>query len=146
MLPLGIGAICILTSIVGTYFVKLGPDNGIMRALYKGLIVTGALSVVGIAIIIAWFIGFSTPLPLTSGGTVTGGALFICALVGLAVTGAIVWITEYYTSTEYRPVRSHRAKLHHRPRHQRDPGPGRLDGGDRAAGDRHLHRHRRRPT
>jgi K(+)-stimulated pyrophosphate-energized sodium pump len=106
MLPLGIGGICILTSIVGTYFVKLGPDNGIMWALYKGLLVTGALSVVGVAIIIAWFIGFSTPLPLTSGGTTTGGALFVCALIGLAVTGAIVWITEYYTSTEYRPVRS----------------------------------------
>src|SRR5271156_5852860 len=61
LMPLGIGGICILTSIVGTYFVKLGPDNGIMWALYKGLIVTGALSVVGIAIIIAWFVGFTTP-------------------------------------------------------------------------------------
>jgi K(+)-stimulated pyrophosphate-energized sodium pump len=106
MLPLGIGAICIFTSIVGTYFVKLGPDNGIMKALYKGLLVTGALSIVGIALIIAWFIGFSTPLPLTSGGSTTGLHLFFCALVGLAVTGAIVWITEYYTATEYRPVRS----------------------------------------
>jgi K(+)-stimulated pyrophosphate-energized sodium pump len=106
MLPLGIGAICIFTSIVGTYFVKLGPDNGIMKALYKGLLVTGALSIVGIALIIAWFIGFSAPLPLTTGGTTTGLLLFFCALVGLAVTGAIVWITEYYTSTEYRPVRS----------------------------------------
>jgi K(+)-stimulated pyrophosphate-energized sodium pump len=106
MLPLGIGAICILTSIVGTYFVQLGPDNGIMKALYKGLLVTGALSIVGIAIIIAWFIGFTTPLPLTSGGSVAGWQLFICSLIGLAVTGAIVWITEYYTATEYRPVRS----------------------------------------
>ena len=67
---------------------------------------TGALSVIGIAIIIAWFIGFATPLALTGGGTVNGFDLFICALVGLAVTGAIVVITEYYTSTEYRPVRS----------------------------------------
>ncbi len=106
MLPLGIGGICILTSIVGTYFVKLGPDNGIMKALYKGLIVTGVLSIVGVAIIIAWFIGFSTPLAVTGGGSVNGGELFICALVGLVVTGLIVWITEYYTSTEYRPVRS----------------------------------------
>ncbi len=106
MLPLGIGAICILTSVVGTYFVKLGPDNGIMKALYKGLLVTGVLSVVGIAIIIAWFIGFSTPMLVSTGGSVTGFDLFICALVGLAVTGAIVWITEYYTATEYRPVRS----------------------------------------
>ncbi len=106
MLPLGIGGICILTSIVGTYFVKLGADNGIMWALYKGLIVTGVLSVIGVAIVINYFIGFSTPLAVSTGGSVTGMALFICALVGLAVTGAIVWITEYYTSTEYRPVRS----------------------------------------
>jgi K(+)-stimulated pyrophosphate-energized sodium pump len=106
MLPLGIGAICILTSIVGTYFVKLGADNGIMKALYKGLIVTGILSIVGVAIVIGWFIGFGTPLAMTGGGSVTGMSLFICALVGLVVTGAIVWITEYYTSTEYRPVRS----------------------------------------
>jgi len=106
MLPLGIGGICILTSIVGTYFVKLGADNGIMKALYKGLIVTGALSVGGVALVIKYFIGFSTPLAITGGGSVMGSSLFICALIGLVVTGAIVWITEYYTSTEYRPVRS----------------------------------------
>ncbi len=106
MLPLGIAGICILASVVGTYFVRLGPDNNIMRALYKGLLVTGALSVVGIAIIIFWFTGFTTPLPLVSGATVNGGALFLCAITGLVVTGLIVWITEYYTSTEYRPVRS----------------------------------------
>ena len=106
LLPLGIGAVCILTSIVGTYFVRLGPDNGIMKALYKGLAVTGALSILAIAIIIAWFVGFTTPLPLSTGGAVNGMQLFVCALVGLAVTGLIVWITEYYTATEYRPVRS----------------------------------------
>ncbi len=106
MLPLGIGGICILTSIVGTYFVKLGPDNGIMRALYKGLAVTGALSVVGIALVIAWFVGFTTPLTETGAAPVTGFDLFVCALIGLGLTGAIVMITEYYTSTEYRPVRS----------------------------------------
>ncbi len=106
MLPLGIGGICILTSVVGTYFVKLGADNGIMKALYKGLAVTGALSVVGIAIIIAWFVGFTTPLTETGAASVTGFDLFVCALIGLGLTGAIVMITEYYTSTEYRPVRS----------------------------------------
>ncbi len=106
MLPLGICAICILTSIVGTYFVKLGPDNGIMKALYRGLLVTGGLSIVGVAIVIFCFIGFTAPLEVTGGGSVTGGALFVCALVGLVVTGLIVWITEYYTATEYRPVRS----------------------------------------
>jgi K(+)-stimulated pyrophosphate-energized sodium pump len=106
IVPLGIGAVCILTSIVGTYFVRLGPDNGIMWALYKGLLVTGALSILGIAGIIAWFTGFTTPLPLVNAGTLTGLDLFICALVGLGVTGAIVVVTEYYTSTAYRPVRS----------------------------------------
>ena len=106
VLPLGIGAICILASIVGTYFVRLGPDNGIMKALYKGLLVTGALSVIGIAIIIAWFVGFATPLPLAGGQTLTGFDLFICAIIGLVLTGSIVYITEYYTSTAYRPVRS----------------------------------------
>ena len=106
MLPLGVGGICILTSIVGTYFVKLGPDNGIMKALYKGLAVTGVLSVVGVAIVIGWFVGFTTPLMQTTGTSVTGLDLFVCALIGLGLTGSIVFITEYYTSTEYRPVRS----------------------------------------
>ena len=106
MLPLGICGICILTSIAGTYYVKLGPDNAIMKALYRGLLVTGASSAVGVALVIALFAGITTPLPVVGGGTVNGFELFICALVGLAVTGAIVWITEYYTATEYRPVRS----------------------------------------
>ena len=106
VLPLAIAAVCIITSVIGTFFVRLGPDNGIMKALYKGLIATGLLSVIAIALIVYWFVGFSDPLPLTSGGSVTGIRLLIAAVVGLAVTGFIVWITEYYTSTEYRPVRS----------------------------------------
>src|SRR2546430_1351766 len=106
VLPLAIAAVCIITSVIGTFFVRLGPDNGIMKALYKGLIATGLLSVIAIALIIYWFVGFSDPLALTSGGAVTGLRLLIAAVVGLAVTGFIVWITEYYTSTEYRPVRS----------------------------------------
>jgi K(+)-stimulated pyrophosphate-energized sodium pump len=106
MLPLGIGGICIVASIIGTYFVRLGPDNGIMRALYKGLIVTGLLSVVGIAVIIGWFVGFAAPVAMAGGGSVTGFSLLICAIIGLLVTGLIVWITEYYTATEFRPVRS----------------------------------------
>ncbi len=105
-LPLLIGGVCIVTSIIGTYFVRLGSDGNIMRALYKGLVVTGGLSVVAIALVIAALIGFSTPIATTAGGAVTGGGLFVCALIGLAVTGLIVWITEYYTSTAYRPVRS----------------------------------------
>jgi K(+)-stimulated pyrophosphate-energized sodium pump len=106
ILPLGICAVCILTSILGTYYVKLGPDKGIMKALYRGLIVTGGASVVGIFGVILVTAGLSTPLALTAGGSVNGFELFICALIGLLVTGLIVWITEYYTSTEYRPVRS----------------------------------------
>jgi K(+)-stimulated pyrophosphate-energized sodium pump len=106
MLPLGICAVCILTSIFGTYYVKLGPDNGIMKALYRGLLVTGAASVVGILFVIIFTAGLFTPLALTAGGSINGFELFICALIGLLVTGLIVWITEYYTSTEYRPVRS----------------------------------------
>jgi K(+)-stimulated pyrophosphate-energized sodium pump len=109
VLPLTIGAVCIVASVIGTYFVKLGADNGIMRALYKGLVVTGILSVIGIALLIWAFVGMTAPLPMTglpAGGAVSGLGLFLCALTGLAVTGLIVWITEYYTSTEYRPVRS----------------------------------------
>jgi K(+)-stimulated pyrophosphate-energized sodium pump len=106
LLPLGIGAVCIATSVIGTFFVRLGPDNGIMRALYKGLIATGILSVVAIALIINWFVGLNVPLAMTTGTSVTGLHLLLCAVVGLAITGLIVWITEYYTATEYRPVRS----------------------------------------
>ena len=105
-LPLLIGGVCIVTSIIGTYFVRLGADGNIMRALYKGLVVTGGLSVVAIAVVIAALVGFSTPIATASGGAVTGFGLFVCTLIGLAVTGLIVWITEYYTSTAYRPVRS----------------------------------------
>src|SRR5438309_1517050 len=106
VLPLAIGAVCIVTSVIGTFFVRLGPDNGIMKALYKGLIVTGILSIIAIALVVYWFVGFSDPLAMTTGGSVTGLKLLLAAIVGLGVTGLIVWITEYYTSTEYRPVRS----------------------------------------
>ncbi len=106
MLPLAIGAVCIVTSVIGTYFVRLGPDNGIMRALYKGLIATGVLSVLAIAIVIHLLVGLTDPLAMTSGAAINGTRLLWCAVVGLAVTGAIVWITEFYTATEYRPVRS----------------------------------------
>ncbi len=105
MLPLQIGGVCILTSVVGTYFVRLGATNNIMGALYKGLLVTGVLSVIAIAIVINMTIGFSAPIKMGT-AAVTGMGLFECALVGLGVTGLLVWITEYYTATEYRPVRS----------------------------------------
>src|SRR6202162_1919777 len=106
MLPLAIGAVCIITSVIGTFFVRLGPDNGIMRALYKGLIATGVLSVLAIALVIHVLVGLTDALAVIGGATINGTHLLWCAMVGLAVTGAIVWITEYYTATEYRPVRS----------------------------------------
>ena len=120
LLPLAIGAVCIVTSIIGIRYVRLGaeegplkpifdrlgPDDSIMKALYKGLVVTGLASAVGIFFVILLFAGLFNPLELVGGGSVNGFQLFICSLLGLAVTGGIVWITEYYTSTEYRPVRS----------------------------------------
>jgi K(+)-stimulated pyrophosphate-energized sodium pump len=105
MLPLWIGGVCILTSIVGTYFVRLGKSGNIMGALYKGVIATGVLSFAAITAVIKYTVGFNDPLDMTA-GTTSGLQLLECAAVGLAVTGAIVWITEYYTSTEYRPVKS----------------------------------------
>jgi K(+)-stimulated pyrophosphate-energized sodium pump len=106
MLPLGIAAVCILSSVVGTYFVRLDSSQKIMRALYRGLAATGVLSVVLVALVILFTCNFSTPIQVTDGASVTGLSLFICALIGLAVTGLLVWITEYYTSTAYSPVRS----------------------------------------
>ena len=100
--PLAIGGICIITSIIGTFFVKLGPNASIMGALYKGLIMTGALSLVGVALVTYLLVGFRT----VPGQSYTGLSLFICGIVGLAVTGLIVWITEYYTGTNFRPVQA----------------------------------------
>ncbi|WP_134499561.1 sodium-translocating pyrophosphatase [Microvirga pakistanensis] len=102
MYPLGIGAACIVTSIIGTFFVKLGQNESIMGALYKGLIVTGVLSAVAIGLVTWQMIGFG---PI-QGADYTGQALFWCAIIGLAVTAFIVVITEYYTGVGFRPVRS----------------------------------------
>ena len=104
-LPLAIGGVCILTSIAGTFFVKLGASQSIMGALYKGLIATGVLSLVGVAGVIYWLIGFGTPLKAGSASS-PALTLFWCGIVGLVVTGLIIWITEYYTGTDYRPVKS----------------------------------------
>jgi len=108
--PLVIGAVCIVASVVGTFFVRLGPSNNIMAALYKGLAASAGLSLVLVLIVTAVMFGFRTPIEMAAGGgatvAITGGNLFVCALVGLAVTGLLVWITEYYTSTVFRPVRS----------------------------------------
>src|SRR6201984_1590084 len=101
-LPLAIGGICIISSIIGTFFVKLGPSQSIMGALYKGLIHTGILSLFGVAGAINWLIGFGK-LDVVE---YSGMSLFECGIVGLVVTALIIWITEYYTGTDYRPVKS----------------------------------------
>src|SRR5947209_5962883 len=103
-LPLAIGGVCIVTSIAGTFFVKLGASQSIMGALYKGLIATALLSLVALVLVVYWILpnGFGE-IP---GMPYSGGNLFACGVVGLAVTGLIVWITEYYTGTDYRPVQA----------------------------------------
>ena len=106
VLPLWIGAVCIVASIAGTYFVKLGASQNIMAALYKGLLVAGVLSAAAIAGVISKLVGFHGTVTTVDGTVLTGMSLFECGLTGLAVTGLLVWITEYYTSTVYRPVRS----------------------------------------
>jgi K(+)-stimulated pyrophosphate-energized sodium pump len=105
--PLAICGACILTSIVGTFFVKLGANGSIMGALYKGLIVTGILSVVGLGAATSLTVGWDELLPATATTpAITGLSLFWCGIVGLVVTALIVVITEYYTGTNKRPVNS----------------------------------------
>jgi K(+)-stimulated pyrophosphate-energized sodium pump len=103
--PLVICATCIVTSIIGTFFVKLGANGSIMGALYKGLIVTGVLTIAGLAVANQLTIGWGE-IGTVAGQAVTGTALFVCGLIGLIVTGLIVVITEYYTGTNKRPVNS----------------------------------------
>jgi K(+)-stimulated pyrophosphate-energized sodium pump len=126
--PLLVGGVCILASIIGTYFVRLGAKGSIMGALYKGFWVTVALSVLGIYGVFQYAFGdlnaviggagflegatdtLTTEGALGSAVTVaqsfTALDLFYCMMIGLAVTGLLVWITEYYTGTNYRPVKS----------------------------------------
>ncbi|RST87355.1 sodium-translocating pyrophosphatase [Aquibium carbonis] len=103
--PLAICAACIITSIVGTFFVKLGSNGSIMGALYKGLIVTGLLSIIGLAVATSLTVGWGE-IGTGGGVAITGMNLFVCGIVGLVVTGLIVVITEYYTGTNKRPVNS----------------------------------------
>ncbi|OGG48408.1 sodium-translocating pyrophosphatase [Candidatus Kaiserbacteria bacterium RIFCSPHIGHO2_01_FULL_53_31] len=107
LLPLAIAAMCILTSIVGTFFVRLGAKQSIMGALYKGVIATGVLSLIGLWPLMNKLIpgGLTAPLTTTGGLTFTGIDLFFAGVVGLAVTGALIWISEYYTSKNFRPVK-----------------------------------------
>ncbi len=103
-LPLLIGGVCIVTSIIGTYFVRLGGGKNIMGAMYKGFLVTAVLSVPAIWWAISYALGdMETAI---AGQAYNGRTLFYCGFLGLVITGLIIWITEYYTGTNYRPVRS----------------------------------------
>jgi K(+)-stimulated pyrophosphate-energized sodium pump len=101
--PLAICAVCIVTSIIGTFFVKLGANNSIMGALYKGLWASSLLSVVGLGLATWATVGFGE-IGKANGIPIMGSSLFVCGIIGLIVTGLIVWITEYYTGTGKRPV------------------------------------------
>ena len=103
--PLGIGAVCIITSVIGMFFARLGGGTNIMGALYKALIVTAVLSAIALWPLTDYLIGMSTPYTVGA-RTFTGSDLFVCGVIGLLVTGLIVWITEYYTGTLHRPVQS----------------------------------------
>ena len=105
MYPLMIGGACIITSVISTFFVRLGPSQNIMGALYKGFIVCAVLSAIALYPVTSMLMGMDTVFT-ADGRTFTGMSLFYCGLVGLVLTGLIIWVTEYYTSTEYRPVRS----------------------------------------
>lgn len=104
-LPLMIGALCIVGSIAGTFFVRLGSSTNIMGALYRGFIVSALVSAALIYYIIKTQIGLDEGIDFANGTISTGRDLLYCAFTGLGVTALLIWITEYYTSTEYRPVR-----------------------------------------
>ncbi len=103
--PLAIGSSCIITSIIGTWFVKLGKSKNIMGALYKGFIVTAVLSLIILYPVTDSVIGLDK-FYSNNGITFTGFSLYVCGVAGLIITGLLIWITEYYTGTNYRPVKS----------------------------------------
>ncbi len=104
MYPLVIGGVCLLASIAGTYFVKLGPSNNIMTALYKGFWSAAGISAIALIPFTLIVLGFSTEYG-TGDHAFTGVNAYLCTLVGLGVTGLLMWITDYYTSTAHKPVR-----------------------------------------
>ena len=103
--PLSIGGACILTSIIGTFFVKLGKSKNIMAALYKGFVVTAITSLIILYPITDYVLGLDNTYS-TSNKSFSGMSLYICGVIGLIITGLLIWVTEYYTGTNYRPVRS----------------------------------------
>ena len=106
ILPLMICGVCIVASIIGTFFVRLSANKNIMGALYKGLIVTGIISASFIISVVKTLIGIDATIMKVDGTTISGAQMIYCALTGLGVTALMVVITEYYTSTAYRPVKS----------------------------------------
>ena len=102
--PLTIGGACILTSILGTFFVKLGRSKNVMNALYKGFVVSAVASLAILYPVTDYVIGFASEYIVN--GKIFGMSLYYCGIIGLVITGLLIWITEYYTGTEYRPVRS----------------------------------------
>ncbi len=104
--PLAIGGACIITSIIGTWFVKLGKSKSIMGALYKGFIVTAITSLIVMYPVTESIIGLQSTYNNNAGAIFSGLDLYICGVVGFVITGLLIWITEYYTGTNYRPVRT----------------------------------------
>ena len=104
--PLAIGGACIITSIIGTWFVKLGKSKSIMGALYKGFIVTAVTSLLIMYPVTNSIIGLTASYSNNAGATFTGLDLYICGVVGFVITGLLIWVTEYYTGTNYRPVKT----------------------------------------
>jgi len=103
--PLSIGGACILTSIIGTFFVKLGKSKNIMLALYKGFVVTAVTSLIILYPVTDYVLGLESTYSI-SDKSFTGMSLYICGVIGLVITGLLIWVTEYYTGTSYRPVKS----------------------------------------
>ena len=103
--PLSIGGACILTSIIGTFFVKLGKSKNIMAALYKGFVVTAVTSLIILYPVTDYVLGLENTYTI-SNKSFSGMSLYLCGVIGLVITGLLIWVTEYYTGTNYRPVKS----------------------------------------
>ena len=104
--PLAIGGACIITSIIGTWFVKLGKSKNIMGALYKGFIVTAVTSLLIMYPVTDSIVGINETYNNNAGSVFNGLDLYICGVVGFIITGLLIWVTEYYTGTNYRPVKT----------------------------------------
>ena len=103
--PLAIGGACIITSIIGTFFVKLGKSNNVMGALYKGFFVTVILSIISLWFLTDFFLGLDQEF-LINDKNFNGIDLFYCGVTGLVITSLLIWVTEYYTGTNFKPVQS----------------------------------------